>query len=322
MFARRKMRAVSTEPTSHPVPTAAEIAAAIEVLKSAPKVEIQWQGYDFQEFGYYSPVNELDFLSSNRDLWHDRALPVGIEWDFDAQLAELARIAPLAGELRDVPDPAPAGPPAYHWENDFWRGIDALVHYSLLRHRKPARVVEIGTGWSSLLMARALGANEAEGSPATQVTQIEPYPREELLASLPSHWTSQVLPLQRADLSAFEALEAGDVCFYDGSHVSKIASDVNWFFFEVLPRLKPGVLVHLHDIFWPEDYPDEWVMKRGQTWNEQYVLQAFLMYNPQFRVVLANHALVHLHPGAVNAAFGDITPLGTGGSVWLERVSD
>src|SRR6185295_10158012 len=97
--------------------------------------------------------------------------------------------------------------------------------------------------------------------------------------------------LQRAPFELFEALGEGDVCFYDGSHVSRAGSDVNWFFFEVVPRLAPGVLVHVHDIFWPTDYPDQWIVARGQTWNEQYVLQAFLMYNRDFEPLVVNSAV-------------------------------
>ena len=79
------------------------------------------------------------------------------------------------------------------------------------------------------------------------------------------------------------------MCFYDGSHVARAGSDVNWFLFEVLPRLKPGVMVHVHDIYWPDDYHDQWVYGDGLSWNEQYVLQAFLMHNSAYRVRLANH---------------------------------
>ena len=144
------------------------------------------------------------------------------------------------------------------------------MQYGLVRSRRPARIVEIGCGWSSLLLARALARNDAEGAPRTRVTQIEPHPRAELMAALPNHWTRHTTILQRAPLDIFDALGPGDILFYDGSHVAKTASDVNWFFFRVLPRLAPGVLIHLHDIFLPREYPKDWLLKDGRTWNEQY----------------------------------------------------
>ena len=304
-------------------PSGESIDQAIETLKAAPIREVQDRGYHFQRRDFYSALNDMPFLSANWDLWHDRPSPEGIAWDLDSQLEEVRRISPHMEELADVPFDAPVGPPSYHWANDFWRGGDAMVHYALLRHAKPQRVVEIGCGWSSLLMRDALERNESDGAATAVVNQIEPYPRRELLSALPTHWTLHDVILQRADLSLFESLEAGDVCFYDGSHVARAGSDVVWFFFEVLPRLKPGVLVHLHDICWPADYPDEWIFDRGQTWNEQYVLQAFLMYNSAFEPLICNAMLYHRRKDQVDDLYS-VTPetQHTGSSVWLRRTAE
>lgn len=193
------------------------------------------------------------------------------------------------------------------------------MHYGLLRDVKPRRVVEIGCGWSSLLMAEALQRNEETGSSPTVVDQIEPFPRKELLGALPAHWALHEAILQRADLSLFESLDADDVCFYDGSHVARAGSDVIWFFFEVLPRLKPGVLVHIHDLFWPADYPDEWIFERGQTWNEQYLVQAFLMYNHAFEPLVCNTALRHHRNVALDELYRETPDHDSGVSLWLRR---
>lgn len=152
------------------------------------------------------------------------------------------------------------------------------------------------------------------------VDQIEPYPRDaELLSALPSHWTLHETTLQRAPLAVFDALESGDVCFFDGSHVARAASDVVWFFFEVLPRLRPGVVVHIHDVFWPSDYPDQWIFERGQTWNEQYVLQAFLMYNERFAPLICNAALVQLRAETLDELYRETGVGSNGVSAWLVR---
>jgi predicted O-methyltransferase YrrM len=311
--------ATAPEPEAQASPAPDPVGEAIATLRETPIAEIQRRGFHFQPRDYYSPLNDLLFLEENADLWHDRGMPRGVEWDLEAQLGLLRRLAPLILELEDVPQEMPPGPPSYHWQNDFWNGADALVQYGLLREAKPRRVVEVGCGWSSLLMARALARNEEEGAPPTVVDQVEPYARKELLAALPAHWDLHEVMLQRAPLELFEALGDGDVCFYDGSHVTRAGSDVNWFFFEVVPRLAPGVTVHVHDIFWPSDYPDQWIVERGQTWNEQYVLQAFLMYNGEFEPIVVNSAVCGAYPAELQELLGSVPTTLAGGSVWLRR---
>jgi hypothetical protein len=298
-----------------------EIAAAIDTLLGVSPLDIQRRGYHFQRRDYYSPLNDLEFLADNYDLWKNRPLPAGIEWNLAEQLALVRQIGIYVQELQDVPFSAPRGSSlSYYWNNDFWRGIDAFVHYALLRHIKPIRVVEIGCGWSSLLLKRALHGTEISDGVKASVHQIEPYPRSEIMAVLPDQWTQDRTILQRATYASIEELRDGDVLFYDGSHVAKAASDVNWFFFEILPRVSPGVIIHLHDIFWPADYPETWIFERGQTWNEQYILQAFLMYNQEFDILLANAALTRYHRAELQRIFQGLgDDLGGGGSVWLKR---
>ncbi|HEY5334077.1 MAG TPA: class I SAM-dependent methyltransferase [Solirubrobacterales bacterium] len=325
--ARRASQAFRTtrepEPPAAP-PTAPPIdpvGEAIETLRATPIAEIQRRGWHFQQRDFYSALNDFAFLEANPDLWHDRPMPAGIDWDLDGEIAKLRQIAPFAAELADVPEEMPEGPPRFHWRNNFWTGLDAFSQYCLMRDVKPRRVVEIGCGWSSLLLAQALAKNEAEGASKVVVDQVEPYPRTELLRALPDHWNLHEAILQRAPLEPFEALEAGDVCFYDGSHVVKPGSDVVWFFAEVLPRLRPGVLIHLHDVFFPREYPDEWIFDRGQTWNEQYVLQTFLMYNSDFKPLLCNPALMHFHHVELDELFSAVAPVAGSGSIWLRRVA-
>ncbi len=308
--------------TSDSQPEQDEIDRAINILVKVSPRDIQKRGFHFQPRDYYSPLNDLDFLAANRDLWNDRPLPAGIDWDLDKQLALLGGIAHYAYELRDVPFNASTETPiSYYWNNNFWRGLDAFVHYALLRHLKPRRVVEIGCGWSSLLLKRAVCSTELRDGIRASVHQIEPYPRPEIMSVLPTHWTREETTLQRATLANVEMLKEGDVLFYDGSHVARVASDVNWFFFEVLPRTAPGVVIHVHDIFWPADYPETWIFERGQTWNEQYVLQAFLMYNRDFELILANAAIVNQHRSELSGMFGVLADnLGGGGSVWFKRI--
>ena len=111
---------------------------------------------------------------------------------------------------------------------------------------------------------------------------------------------------------------AGDILFIDSSHTVKIGGDVNYLFFEVLPRHKPGVIVHVHDIFLPFEYRRDWVLDEFRFWNEQYLLQAFLTFNSEFEVLLANSYLNHYHQEDLKAAFRNL-PSWAGGSFWMRR---
>jgi hypothetical protein len=126
--------------------------------------------------------------------------------------------------------------------------------------------------------------------------------------------------VQTVALSVFDRLEAGDVLFIDSSHVSKTGSDVNYLFFEVLPRLKAGVKIHIHDIFFPHDYPKDWVLNEARSWNEQYVLRALLMYSTAFKVVYGNLYAFHAMPELVKQALAHPKGYAYGGSsLWIER---
>lgn len=290
--------------------------AALRVLKRIPFREVQRLGYHFQRNDFYSPLNDCGFLDTNKDLWKSRPPSIAVDWNRDGQLATARMVAQFVTELSDIPDRHPPGKVEYCWQNDFWNNADAIVQYGLLRALQPRRVVEVGCGWSSLLMKRALDRNDVRCA----VTQIEPYPNPELFAHFPRDWEHHPCILQRAPFGPFEALQEGDICFYDGSHCAKVASDVNWFFFEILPRLAPGVIIHLHDIFLPEDYPDEWIFERGQTWNEQYVLQAFLMNNKDYEILIANRYLWKRESANLDQLYQGIQP-SYGCSFWMRKVA-
>jgi predicted O-methyltransferase YrrM len=296
----------------------ATIDAAIETLRQVGFARLQALGWHFQRCDFYSPLNDVAFLRQNQDLWKAHE-PADVDLDLDRQLAVAREVSRHVDELRDVPAHSD-DPTVYHWQNNFWNNADALVQYGLIRARKPRRVIEVGCGYSSLLLARATTTNQAEGSHRADVTQIEPYPRREVMAGLPSHWTLHECILQRAPLEVFDALGDGDMLFYDGSHCSKVASDVNWLFFRVLPRLTAGVLIHVHDIFFPGEYPEPWIFERGQTWNEQYVLQAFLMGNPQYQVEICNSHICHHRSADLEALYRGVAPH-WGCSIWIRKLS-
>ncbi len=181
----------------------------------------------------------------------------------------------------------------YQFENGFYSYTDGIVLYSMIRHFQPKRIIEIGSGFSSAVM---LDTNELFFNNEIKLTFIEPYPERLISRMKDIDKKSTVIiesDVQKVSLDTFEELEKGDILFVDSSHVAKTGSDVNYILFEVLPSLKSGVLIHFHDIFFPFEYPKEWVYE-GRSWNENYFLKAFLMYNDKFEIQLFSH-YIHKH---------------------------
>jgi predicted O-methyltransferase YrrM len=301
-----------------PIPTKEELKLALDVLTRADYKTIQGLGYHLQLNNYYSPINDCAFLDANRDLWGTLKDPECIDWRLDHQMKVAREVAGFIEELRDIPENS-SGTASFFWRNPMWNNADALVQYGLVRSRKPRRVIEVGCGWSSLLLARALARNESEGSAPAEVTLVEPYPRQEILSTLPSHWRQIPLMLQRAPLPVFAELQSGDILFYDGSHCAKVAGDLNSLFFQVFPQLQSGVLIHLHDIFFPDDYPEDWTFNRNHSFNEQYVLQAFLMHNRDYQIEIANRYVWTRRVAELDALYKDIQP-SYGCSFWMRKV--
>lgn len=205
----------------------------------------------------------------------------------------------------------------YFFENPAYSYSDAIFLYSMIRHLRPRRIIEIGSGYSSGVI---LDTNELFFDNSISCAFIEPYPQ--LLKSLlkEDDLTRVKLiteKLQDLDLGHFSDLSSGDILFVDSSHVSKVNSDVNYLFFEILPHLNRGVYLHFHDVFYPFEYPKEWIY-RGIAWNEDYILRAFLEYNDAFKIVLFNSFLELFYEDK----FREEMPLclkNKGGSIWLQK---
>lgn len=205
----------------------------------------------------------------------------------------------------------------YFYENPAFGHCDAIILHCMIRLLKPKRIIEAGSGYSSCV---TLDTNELFFGGDIETTFIEPYP--ELLFSLIKEEDKakvRTIPhrLQDVDLAEFEALQANDILFIDSTHVSKIDSDVNYIFFQILPRLSQGVFVHFHDIPYPFEYRKAWVYE-GRAWNEAYILKAFLQYNNAFRIVFMNSYMLRFH----NDFFRDSMPLclkKRGASIWIRK---
>ncbi|QEL16085.1 class I SAM-dependent methyltransferase [Limnoglobus roseus] len=244
----------------------------------------------------------------------------GIDLHAGEQLELLKELAAYPCPFSDRPTPVFR----YHFENEFFTYGDACYLFGMLLHHRPQRVIEIGSGFSSALMLDV--RDRFDVKPA--LTFIEPYPTRLNSLLTPADRESCTLiekPVQDVPLELFRQLEANDILFLDSSHVSKIGSDVNFVLFEVLPALRPGVLVHIHDIFWPFEYPKAWYDK-GWAWNEAYLVRAMLTGGDRYRVVLFPSYLEARHPEAIRAAMptalrrATATPTTGASSLWLRVV--
>jgi predicted O-methyltransferase YrrM len=252
-------------------------------------------GHDLLRQDMNSPLPHRDALGP--DLWSRRASLTGLELGEAANLRFLEKeLAPYFDELSPPDDPTFPGDFAL-W-NSYYQSVDVEVLYAMIRRLEPKRVLEIGSGSSTLVTASACSRNAAEGHPAEFVA-VDPEPRRDL-PSVPGLTRVERVKAQDIPLDRYLELESNDVLFVDSSHVVKTGSDVNFLILEVLPRLRPGVVVHFHDIFLPYEYPPAWY-ERGTYLTEQYLLHAFLIGNRDYRVVFAAHALVRAERERVSA---------------------
>jgi predicted O-methyltransferase YrrM len=204
--------------------------------------------------------------------------------------------------------------------NPWYGAVDAELLYAMVRHHKPQRLLEFGTGYSTLVSARACSANARDGHPVEFVS-VDPAPRfiRDSAASVVrfEHVSARSLPLER-----FLELGAGDILFIDTSHAVKLGSEVNFLILEVLPILRPGVLVHFHDIFLPYEYPYDWLARQSYL-SEQYLLQAFLSGNPAYEVVLATHAIARADRQALARILPTVATVRYGpAAFWIRRCLD
>jgi predicted O-methyltransferase YrrM len=285
--------------------------------------QLSWEdwernGYHLTEAGFYSPIPPVHELPD--DIWTRRSELPGVRVDTDAQLRLLAELRAEVGAEWDAFPEHTDDPARFHLRNMTFESVDAEIAYGLVRRHRPSKVVEVGSGWSTLLMLEALDRNAVDGRRAS-LTACEPYPSGALRLAADSGRVELVAaPVQHVPIDVFTALGDGDVLFIDSSHVCRIGSDVQYEFLEVLPRLAPGVLVHVHDIFLPHEYPRTWVEAEKRFWNEQYLLQAFLAFNAGYDVVWMS-AWIHAHrPDELAAAVRSFDPgVHRPGSVWLRR---
>jgi hypothetical protein len=207
----------------------------------------------------------------------------------------------------------------YYYRNNFFAWGDACVYYSILTSLRPRRIVEVGSGFTSAL---ALDVIDRYLESSTSLILIEPSINklEELL--WPDDFNRVEIyqfGVETLGNQPFRSLAAGDVLFIDSTHVLKTCSDVHFILFDILPRLPAGIYIHFHDVFYPFEYPPEWINEQNRSWNEAYALRAFLMYNHNYRIMFYSDYFRRKFP---TLAENTAVPFykNTGASLWLQKV--
>lgn len=275
---------------------------------------------------FYSPLPMLSELDRTRDLWDRPSELVGVRYDLQAMKTLLSRLAE-----RYLPDYQAL--PTYEEikERRYGPGfpiLDAMIIVLMLRDLKPKQYIEIGSGLSTYYSWLAVSKNGEEGH-GCDITCIDPFSTGRLW-SLPGV-AGLERSVQEVELALFERLSSGDVLFIDSTHVLKIGGDVAYLFLEVIPRLKPGVVIHVHDVHFPYNtpYPAEQYIFRAK-WplyrTEAMLLQAFLSYNTEYEIMLSAPMLRHYCEEFLVATIPGYQPVKTAdydthyGSLWFRRL--
>ena len=275
---------------------------------------------------FYSPVPDLADLN-NRQIWTRRNNLPGIEWNIAEQLAFLALIGGQFGHECNWPPSSNGDPLQYYTENNsFIFGCAASTH-CMIRFSKPSHVIEIGSGFSSLVINAALEVNARESLKSCEYTIIDPYPQQSINPGLNHLSKLMGQRVETVDPAIFQQLQANDILFIDSGHTVRIGGDVNFLILEVLPSLNPGVIVHFHDIPMPYEYSSIYYTNPAfrMLWTESYLLQAFLSCNHQFRILLALDCIMREHMEDFKRAFCHYDPAkyhNSSGSFWIQKRSD
>jgi hypothetical protein len=251
------------------------------------------KGFHVTPNHFYQPVPNISTLKTN--LWDRRSELPGVEMNAVPQLELLSEFrAKFKREYDCLPIDKPALPHQYYVRNGTYAEVDGEVLYCMIRHFNPLKMFEIGGGFSTYLSAQAFLKNKESFGTQGELVSIDPYPADLLLKGFPGLSRLVTKTVQEVDLSEFRQLRENDILFIDSSHVLKIGSDVQYEYLEILPNLNKGVIIHIHDVFLPAEYPKEWVLKDYRFWTEQYLLQSFLAFNNSFEILWAG-SYIHLN---------------------------
>lgn len=265
---------------------------------------------------YYEP--QFDFREIKHSFSEERGLP-GINWNVQEQLNILKGLN-FSVELENIPtSKLNTEEPHFHLNNGGFESGDAEYLYQLIRSKKPNKIFEVGSGNSTLMAIRAVLKNK-EDNPSYECKHvcIEPYEMPWLEKTGVTVIRKKV---EDIDIAYFAELEANDILFIDSSHVIRPEGDVLFEYLQLLPSLKIGVIVHVHDIFSPRNYLNEWMRENVFFWNEQYLLEAFLSHNNSWKIIGSLNYLHHNHYAILKEVCPYLTPDREPGSFYIQRIA-
>lgn len=272
-------------------------------------------GYHLVPAGPYSPIFDLGTLPAST--WEEPTPMPGVRMDLEAQLQMIDE--ELVEHLVEFHPPRnPPAPGGFYLNNPFYGPGDAELLYAMVRRHGPARVLELGAGYSTLVIAHAGERNAADGQPLSHiVVDPKPSPVLEGIADrieLRSQSADDVAPAE------FAELKAGDMLFIDTTHTLKPGSEVLYLLLTILPTLRPGVLVHIHDVYRPFEYPPSLAERWGNYWQEHYLVQALLVFNDRFEIMCATHALWRLRRERMRELVPSTAGYAFPSSFWIRRL--
>ena len=299
------------------VPAGASVKSCVEILLAHlnpyPTPRFVPPGH------HYSPIGRTDEIKAHLteiDFYSDLVSIPGIRIDRQEMLDFWGILQQYLEEIPFKRDPSP--PMRYGFDNGAYSWGDGSVLYAMIRYARPKKIIEIGSGWSSVCTLDTL---DTQPDYPCEMTVIEPFP--ELMKGLigngraPNHIMADAV--QRVPLNVYEGLEKNDILFIDSTHVVKTGSDVCHEIFNILPKLRSGVIVHFHDVFWPFEYSHKWAVEENRSWSEIYLLRAFLMNNPEWKVLIFNDYLAITAKDEIEASYPDFMH-NPGGAIWLKKL--
>ena len=272
-------------------------------IRNNYRLFVFWEklGFHISPNHYYDPLPIITELSD--DIWNRKSNLIGLNINEKTQFQILEEFSIFKGEYDNFPLNKQKNVQTYYVNNKAFESVDGEILYCFIRHFKPKKIIEIGSGASTLLISQAIIKNREENNSICEFITIDPYPKDLVEAKTPGLTKLLKEKVQNISVSFFEELSENDILFIDSSHVLKIDSDVFYEYLEILPRLNNGVLVHIHDIFLPAEYPRGLVKTNFRFWNEQYLLQAFLTFNEEFEILWAGSFLHLNYPSILEKAF-------------------
>ncbi len=304
--------------TSDPQVSADEIATFIALAKRllwappALRKQIEQAGLTLVPCNFYSTIPSLSEIENSFEDNSSQNLPVYLrKFEDEKILPYLESISTYAAEFSPKLEESEAGPTSFFWNNSQFSNSDAMAYYSVVRHRKPHRIVEIGSGFSTLIALEAIRRNGFG-----EIVCIEPYPRD-FLTKLP-RVRVDTRKIQSIPVDGFlEIMSGAELLFVDSTHTVKMGSDCLYIYLNLLPAIQNKILLHAHDIFLPFGMPGEWARKHHIYWTEQYLLYAYLLDNPYATIKFSSAYLEHFHRAKLEK-FMEGKYRSGGGSIWIE----